>query len=106
MEEVEFQPSDSTYHGVPLNSAFPPDSTYAGYALWYASSQPIRLLGGTYVKYGLPRVLGPSDVVPVGIYLGVQVFAEPAAGAGHPEVIYLPTRPGCEFQAYQRAGMK
>jgi hypothetical protein len=29
------------------------------------------------------------------------VFAEPGADARRPEVIYVPTRPGCEFQPYQ-----
>jgi len=37
----------------------------------------------------------------VGTVNNVSVFAEPSANAQRPEVIYIPTRPGCEFQPYQ-----
>ena len=53
------------------------------------------------MKYGLPRVLGTRDVNNAGTVNGVSVFAEPGANAQRPEVIYVPTRPGCEFQPYQ-----
>jgi hypothetical protein len=52
------------------------------------------------VKYGLPRVLGVNEVTRMGDYMGVPVFAETGA-TGATEVIYLPVRPGCEFQPYQ-----
>src|SRR6185436_22707 len=99
-------PRDSTYHGQPIAQAFPVDSTYAWNAAWYTSSEPVRVLGGTYVKYGLPRILGMTEVVPVATFRGVTVFAEEGRDTAHSEVIYLPTRPGCEFHPYQRAGIK
>ncbi|HSU16918.1 hypothetical protein [Longimicrobium sp.] len=73
----------------------------AGGETWFVNSEPVTFNGRRYVKYGLPRVLGASDVASVGSYRGVSVFAEPSADRMRPEVIYLPTSPRCEFQAYQ-----
>jgi hypothetical protein len=53
-----------------------------------------------YVKTGLPRIIQPQELTRVGEYQGVSVFAQPGAETP-PAVIYLPVRPGCEFQAYQ-----
>jgi hypothetical protein len=53
-----------------------------------------------YVKYGLPRVLGVNEVTRVGEFQGVPIFAEAGRTAPY-EVIYVPVRPGCEFQPYQ-----
>ncbi|HEX6037345.1 hypothetical protein [Longimicrobium sp.] len=39
--------------------------------------------------------------MPVGRFDRVTVFAEEADTASASEVVYLPTRPGCEFQPYQ-----
>jgi hypothetical protein len=58
------------------------------------------------VKYALPRILGTTDVVPISRFRGVMVFVEPGMDPRRPEVIYLPTRPGCEFHPYMRAGPK
>ena len=52
------------------------------------------------MKYGLPRVLGVTEVSRVGDFMGVGVYAE-AGATGTPDVIYIPVRPGCEFQPYQ-----
>lgn len=96
--EYNTRSGDSTFQGVPLAQAFPLDSTYA--AAWYQDNEPIRLDGRLFVRYGDPRVLGVWELTPVGEYRGVRVFA---AAGGHlpPEVVYLPVRPGCEFQPYQ-----
>lgn len=96
--EYNTRTSDSTYQGVPLAQAFPVDSTYA--ADWYQDNEPIRLDGRLFVRYGDPRLLGVQELTPVGEYRGVRVFA---AAGGHlpPGVVYLPVRPGCEFQPYQ-----
>jgi hypothetical protein len=51
------------------------------------------------VRYGLPRVLGVNEVTRMGEFQGVPLFAE--AGQSRPEVVYVPVRPGCEFQPYQ-----
>jgi len=91
---------DSTHRGRPFSQAFPTDSTYAANAVWYRRSDPIRVLGKGYVKYGTEIVIGPTDVVPVATFRGVTVFAEPSANLRSPDVIYVPVRPGCEFQPY------
>jgi hypothetical protein len=91
---------DTTYNGQPIHQAFPATGYAAGEA-WFANSEPVSLNQRRYVKYGLPRILGANEVNGVGAVHGVTVFAEPAANAQHPEVIYVPTRPGCEFQPYQ-----
>ncbi|HEX8272093.1 MAG TPA: hypothetical protein VF615_05545, partial [Longimicrobiaceae bacterium] len=49
---------------------------------------------------GLPRVVGVTEVSRTGEYQGVGVFTE-ASATGTPDVIYIPVRPGCEFQPYQ-----
>lgn len=97
---------DSLYRGQRLSQAFPVDSTYIAKESWFVNLEPLALLGGRYVVYGLPRILATTDVVPVATFRGVPVFAEPGADRRWTEVVYLPTRPGCEFQPYQRAGIK
>lgn len=98
--EYNTRTGDSTYQGVPLAQAFPLDSTYAEPAEWFAANEPIRFAGRVFVRYGDPRVLGIHELTPVGAYRVVTVFAE-AGSAGAPDVVYLPVRPGCEFQPYQ-----
>ena len=102
LQDVAFDLRDSTYQGQPLARAFPLDSTYAGNRSWYASAEPITVLGGTFAKYGRPRIVGPTELVPVATFRGVTVFAEEGKGSDAPKVIYVPTRPGCEFQPYVR----
>src|SRR4051812_28956720 len=60
----------TTTGGQPFSQAFPTASTYAENAEWYAESRAITVLGGTFIKYGLPRILGATDVVPVAAYRG------------------------------------
>jgi hypothetical protein len=103
MTEIEVRAGNRTKEGRRIEDAFPLDSTYAANADWYRDRRPIHVAGRTYVTYGLVRILGITDVVPVATYHGVTVFAEPRYGAAA-EVIYLPMRPGCEFQPYQLAG--
>ena len=104
LDSVELQFSitsgDSAYRGTPVSQAFPTDSTYALNAGWYVSSEPIRVKDGFYVKYGLPRILNSTDVVPVATFASVTVFAEPVVNPRRPEIVYVPVRPGCEFQTY------
>jgi hypothetical protein len=70
-------------------------------ATWFINNEPVTINGHRYVKYGLPRVLGASDVNSAGTYEGVSIFAEPSANAAAPEVIYVPVGSRCEFQPYQ-----
>jgi hypothetical protein len=106
--EIAVDPArgDTTYQGRPFAQAFPTDSTYALNAPWYRSYAPVPFAEGRYIKYGLPRVLGTTDVVPFGKIGPVTVFAEPTANRRQPIVIYISVRPGCEFQPYQAFGNK
>jgi hypothetical protein len=92
---------DTTVNGTPFSSAFPATSGYAAGATWYINSDAITIGNQRYVKFGLPRVVGVSDVTRIGEYQGVGVFAEPGA-TRTPDIIYIPVRPGCEFQPYQK----
>lgn len=74
---------------------------YASRTPWYVANEPVTFNGKQYYKYGLPRVLGPRDVMHIGSYQGVAVFAEPDADLGHPVVLFLPVHSACEFQPYQ-----
>jgi len=78
----------------------PAGSSAAG-ADWYVNSQPVVFNGRRYVKYGLPRVLGSGDVVNVGTFQGLPVFAEPSGDRMRPEVLYVSVGTACEFQPYQ-----
>jgi hypothetical protein len=98
--EYDTRTGDTTVAGRPFSEVYPLADGYAANAAWYVENEPIVFTRGRrHVKYGLPRVLGRSDLTPVGEYRGVSVFAE--AGAAEPyRVLYVLTRPGCEFQPY------
>jgi hypothetical protein len=96
---------DTTIGGRPLAEALPVTGAFAENAGAYATGEPIRFLDQLRIVYGLPRALGPSDVVRVGEYGGVPVFAEPGAREPY-EVVYLPGSPRCVFQPYQLGGIK
>ena len=91
---------DSLVNGQPFSTVYPTGAQYAANATWYINNEPITFGNRRYVKYGLPRVLGVNEVTRVGDYQGVGVFAETGA-TDRPEVVYIPVRPGCEFQPYQ-----
>jgi hypothetical protein len=76
-------------------------SEYAASAKWYINNDVLTIRTKKFVKYGLPRILSTTDVVRAAEYQGVGVYVE-AGIKGVPEVIYIPTRSGCEFQPYQR----
>jgi hypothetical protein len=93
------QTGDTTYNGQPFATAFPAGQGYAAGAPWFINNETITFNNRQYVKYGLPRVLGVTEVSRAGEVQGVGVFSE--GGSMTSEVIYLPVRPGCEFQPYQ-----
>jgi hypothetical protein len=74
---------------------------YAGATKWYINNEAIVVKGVQYVKYGLPRILSTTDVVKTSSYKGVGVYAEPGSATA-PDIIYIPTITGCEFQPYQK----
>ncbi|CAA9359257.1 MAG: hypothetical protein AVDCRST_MAG68-4291 [uncultured Gemmatimonadetes bacterium] len=90
---------DTTVNGQPFATAFPAGAQYAANATWFINNEPVMFQNRRFVKYGLPRVLGVNEVTRVGDFMGVPVFAE--AGQTRPDVVYVPVRPGCEFQPYQ-----
>jgi hypothetical protein len=92
---------DTTVNGQPFSSAYPATAGYAAGASWFVNSAPVTVGSQRYVKFGLPRVVGVSDVTRMGEYQGVGIFAEPGAPA-LPDIVYIPVRPGCEFQPYQK----
>jgi hypothetical protein len=68
---------------------------------WYRENTPLTVGGRQYVKYGLPRPLGRTDVVWFAEHDGVVVAAEPGQTA--PEVVYVLVTPeDCGFQPYQQ----
>lgn len=91
---------DTTVAGRPFGQAYPATApSYAASAPWYVQGEAITSGGRRYVKFGVPRVLGVNEVARTGEYQGVLLFAEPGTAA--PDVLYVPVRPGCEFQPYQ-----
>jgi hypothetical protein len=69
-------------------------------ARWFVEGTLLYLGRHTYVKYGLPLVVDANLLQRFGSVGVVPVFVEPAASRP-PEVLYVPVRPGCEFQPYQ-----
>lgn len=92
---------DTTLAGRPFSGVHrtttPP---YAAGAAWYINNGTFTYQGSRYVKYGLPRVLGVTEISRVGNADGIPIFAE-AGGSAPYGVLYVPVRPGCEFQPYQ-----
>jgi hypothetical protein len=99
--DVMYNPTrgDTTVNGQPFATAFPTGAQYAANATWFINNERVMFQNRRFVKYGLPRVLGVNEVTRVGDHMGVPVFAE--MGQTRPDVIYVPVRPGCEFQPYQ-----
>ncbi len=104
LREVEamYDPAtgDTLVAGQAMATAYPASAGYAAGATWYINNEPIIVNGRRYVRFGLPRVVGVTEVARAGEYQGVGVFTE-ASATGTPDVVYVPVRPGCEFQPYQ-----
>jgi antitoxin component YwqK of YwqJK toxin-antitoxin module len=85
-----------------LDEVYPETShDYAGSTNWFINSLNITVNGNSYAKYGLPRILGTNEIKKVTQYQGVGVYIE-WAEKEISEVIYIPSRRGCEFQPYQK----
>lgn len=74
---------------------------YASSAPWYIGNDSITVAGEEYVRFGVARVITPpSQLMRAGEFQGTPVFGQ--AGEEAPQrVLYVPLRPGCEFQPYQ-----
>jgi hypothetical protein len=73
---------------------------YAAGAAWFVGAEPVTFQNRRYVRFGLPRVITAAELRRTGDHMGVPIFTATDA-ATPPEVIYVPVRTGCEFQAYQ-----
>jgi hypothetical protein len=91
---------DTLYGGRPFRTAFADTVGYAANKRWYLNNEPITWERRRYEKYGPPRIISPGTLRTAGQHDGVTIFAE-ARTAGAPDIIYVPTRPGCEFHLYQ-----
>jgi hypothetical protein len=89
-----------TFEGRAFAEAFPDVGQYAEARSFFLADEPVVLDERRYVRFGSPRVLEPEDVMHAGEFRGVPVFVE-AGLTRAPDVVYLPTRAGCEFQPYQ-----
>lgn len=65
---------------------------------WFVNNETIGFRGATYGKYGLPRVLAPDEVEPVGDYRGTVVAMPPDSPDA--SIIYVMSDARCEFQPY------
>lgn len=87
---------------VPLDSVHAP-GVVAGYATgesWF-DSDSISFRNATFVKVQRERRIEIDQVVRIGDFQGIPVFAGAGDEAPH-DAVYLPTRSGCVFQAYIR----
>jgi hypothetical protein len=75
-------------------------AAYAEEQKWYINNETVTFNGKPYIKYGLPRILSTTEIEKAGSYKSVNVYVESGV-TGLAEVIYIPTRQGCEFQPYQ-----
>jgi hypothetical protein len=92
---------DTTVAGQAFRTAYPSTTPpYAAGATWFIANEPVTFQNRRFVKFGLPRILGVTEVARAGEVNGVPVFAETGMTT-RPDVIYIPVRPGCEFQPYQ-----
>lgn len=93
---------DTLIGGKPVPQAHRATSPpYAEGVDWYVRGDPIPSGGRMMFRYGLPRILSPEDVRPVGQYRGLTLFAEAGDDPASPGVLYLFVRPSCQFQPYQ-----
>ncbi|MDR0788549.1 MAG: hypothetical protein LBG44_11910 [Gemmatimonadota bacterium] len=92
---------DTLVNGRPFNEVHPVTvPNYAAGASWFLQSNEITFNNNAHVKYGVTRMITPAQLQRVGEYQGTPVFAEANTTAPW-QVVYLPVRPGCEFQPYQ-----
>ncbi|CAN5850904.1 hypothetical protein BH23GEM6_BH23GEM6_25050 [soil metagenome] len=75
--------------------------TYAAGVNWYVTTDQMRFNNRDYVRFGVSRLITtPAQLTRVGEFQGTPIFAEAGATAPY-QVLYVPLRPGCEFQPYQ-----
>jgi len=99
MVTATFNPEtgDTSFSGI--GQVVPPPASPVANAAWFLNDEPITVEGQRFVKYGSPRVFAVGELVHVGTYAGVPLFAVP--GLGSPaEALFVPLL-NCVFQPYQ-----
>lgn len=97
---VDTTTGDTLVNGRRLRDAYPVTlPPYARDAPWLAR-EIIEVNGRRYAPYGPPRVIQPELLTRVGEFRGVPVFAETALAKEGQGGIFVPIRPGCEFQPH------
>lgn len=89
-----------TVDSLPITQVAPLTGEYASVAGWYVNQDTITLHGRPFGRYGMTRELGINEVEKVGEYRGVGVYGAAGDPQAATNVVYLPTRPGCQFQPY------
>ncbi|HEX8243736.1 MAG TPA: hypothetical protein VF541_09580, partial [Longimicrobium sp.] len=74
---------------------------YAEGTDWYRANQPFEWSGHRYHKKYPPRFITPDELVHVGQFRGVPVFASRGDSGTPISILALPVRPGCVFQLYE-----
>lgn len=92
-----------TTDSLPIATLAPLTGEYASVAGWYVNDEPITIRARPYRRSARPRILGINEVAKVGEYRGVGVYADAADTSSASRFVYLPYRPGCEFQPYEDA---
>ncbi len=87
----------------PLESVHPVAfiAGYAGAEDWLRRGDPIGFGGDRYARTGGERRIGLELLRRAGEYQGILLFSG-HEDAARPNAIYVPTAPGCIFQAYVR----
>lgn len=72
---------------------------YADSAEWFRELKPIEFQGVPLFRNGPPVAALPHEVLAIGEYGGVRLFAlAEFRGAEKHEIVLVPLEPGCEFQ--------
>ncbi|OSZ77575.1 hypothetical protein CAP36_14470 [Chitinophagaceae bacterium IBVUCB2] len=75
---------------------------YAINTTWFNTDKIVTLNGQRYIKVGLPRILGITEIKKSGEYNAIGIYTELGLTKEIP-YIYLPVNRGCEFQVYKKA---
>lgn len=83
---------------LPLGLLYSPRRNYVGSRAWFGADAPLTFAGRTYQRQGAPVVLPIRDVRPAGTTADVWLFER--TSTDEPDVLYVPSGPGCQFQPY------
>lgn len=95
------------YEAFVIRSALPDEASIideqsASGADWYVNGDRLRLIDFTYEKYGLPRIVFPSEIEFHAFVGSVPFFREAGAPDTPPSILYASVSPlDCEVQPYQ-----